>query len=59
MIIHEISAEGMVLSESFQMAALIEKLPPSRKNFKNRLKHKKKEMKLEDLIVRLRIEEDN
>ena len=29
------------------------------KEFKNYLKHKRKEMKLEDLIVRLRIEEDN
>ncbi|KAK2997052.1 hypothetical protein RJ639_024968 [Escallonia herrerae] len=29
------------------------------KDFKNYLKHKRKEMKLEDLIVRLRIEEDN
>ncbi|XP_070667957.1 uncharacterized protein [Malus domestica] len=37
----------------------IEKLPPSWKEFKNYLKHKRKEMTLEDLIVRLRIEEDN
>ncbi|KAK3026763.1 hypothetical protein RJ639_040302 [Escallonia herrerae] len=49
----------MVLGESFQVAALIEKLPPTWKDFKNYLKHKRKEMKLEDLIVRLRIEEDN
>ena len=41
------------------MAAVIEKLPPSWKDFKNYLKHKRKEMSLEDLIVRLRIEEDN
>ena len=58
-ILHEIHAEGMVLSESFQVAAIIEKLPPNWKDFKNYLKHKRKEMKLEDLIVRLRIEEDN
>ena len=58
-ILHEIHAEGMVLSESFQVVAIIEKLPPNWKNFKNYLKHKRKEMKLEDLIVRLRIEEDN
>ena len=49
----------MVLSESFQVAAIIEKLPQNWKNFKNYLKHKRKEMKLEDLIVRLGIEEDN
>ncbi|KAK3028600.1 hypothetical protein RJ639_039943 [Escallonia herrerae] len=59
LILHDIHAEGMVLGESFQVAALIEKLPPTWKDFKNYLKHKRKKMKLEDLIVRLRIEEDN
>ncbi|KAK3033160.1 hypothetical protein RJ639_036344 [Escallonia herrerae] len=59
LILHDIHAEGMVLGESFQVATLIEKLPPTWKDFKNYLKHKHKEMKLEDLIVRLRIEEDN
>ena len=58
-ILHDIHAEGMPLSESFQVAAIIEKLPPLWKEFKNYLKHKRKEMRLEDLIVRLRIEEDN
>ena len=58
-ILHEIHAEGMVLSESFQVAAIIEKLPPNWKDFQNYLKHKRKEIKLEDLIVRLRIMEDN
>ena len=58
-ILHEIHAEGMMLSESFQVTTIIEKLPPNLKDFKNYLKHKSKEMKLEDLIVRLRIEEDN
>ncbi|KAL0421579.1 UNVERIFIED_CONTAM: hypothetical protein Slati_3180800 [Sesamum latifolium] len=41
------------------MAATIEKPPPLWKNFKNYLKHKQKEITLEDLIVRLRIKEDN
>ncbi|KAK3031427.1 hypothetical protein RJ639_036168 [Escallonia herrerae] len=59
LILHDIHAEGMVLGESFQVAALIENLPPTWKDFKNYLKYKRKEMKLEDLIVRLRIEEDN
>nr|XP_009774563.1 PREDICTED: uncharacterized protein LOC104224579 [Nicotiana sylvestris] len=47
-IIHDLLAEAM-----------IEKLPPLWKDCKNYLKHKRKEMKLEDLIIRLRIEEDN
>ena len=37
----------------------MEKLPPAWRDFKNYLKHKRKELKLKDLIVRLRIEEDN
>ena len=59
LILHEIHSEGMVLSEAFQVAAIIEKLPPGWKDFKNYLKHKRKEMNVEELIVRLRIEEDN
>ena len=58
-ILHDIHTEGMSLNESFKVAAIIKKLPPLWKEFKNYLKHKWKEMKLEDLIVRLRIEEDN
>ncbi|KAK1423986.1 hypothetical protein QVD17_19297 [Tagetes erecta] len=58
-VLHDIHAEGMVLSETFQVAAIIEKLPPSWVDFKNYLKHKRKEMTIEDLVVRLRIEEDN
>ncbi|XP_076917942.1 uncharacterized protein LOC143578165 [Bidens hawaiensis] len=38
---------------------MIEKLPPSWVEFKNYLKHKRNEMTIDDLIVRLRIEEDN
>lgn len=49
----------MIVSETFQVAAIIEKLPPTWIDFKNYLKHKRKEMSVEDLIVRLRIEEDN
>ncbi|KZV24436.1 hypothetical protein F511_24231 [Dorcoceras hygrometricum] len=59
LILHDIHAEGMTLSESFQVAAIIEKLPPAWKEFKNYLKHKRKEMNVEELIVRLRNEEDN
>ncbi|RVX19528.1 hypothetical protein CK203_005191 [Vitis vinifera] len=41
-ILHELYAEKMELSESFQVAAIVEKLPPSWKDFKNYLKHKRK-----------------
>ncbi|XP_060195475.1 uncharacterized protein LOC132624765 [Lycium barbarum] len=59
LIFHDLIAEGMVVNEAFQEATMIEKLPPSWKDFKNYLKHKRKEMKLEDLVIRLKIEEDN
>ncbi|KAJ9561120.1 hypothetical protein OSB04_006280 [Centaurea solstitialis] len=57
--IHDVLAEGMTVSETFQVAAMIEKLPPGWIDFKNYLKHKRKEMTVEELVVRLRIEEDN
>lgn len=59
MIFHEIHLEGIELSETFQVASIIEKLSSGRKDFKNYLKHKQKEMNIEELIVRLRIEEYN
>ncbi|XP_073138326.1 uncharacterized protein [Henckelia pumila] len=58
-ILHDLLAEGMEINEPFQVASIIEKLPPLWKDFKNYLKHKLKELKLEDLIVRLHIKEDN
>ncbi|XP_076923895.1 uncharacterized protein LOC143586178 [Bidens hawaiensis] len=50
-ILHDIFTEGMTLSETFQVAAMIEKLPPSWVEFKNYLKHKGNEMTIDDLIV--------
>ncbi|XP_075486463.1 uncharacterized protein LOC142526077 [Primulina tabacum] len=43
----------------FPSCCVDRELPPLWKDFKNYLKHKRKEMGLDDLIVRLRIEEDN
>ena len=48
-----------MLSETFQVTTIIEKLPLTWKDFTNYLKHRRKEMSIEDLIIRLRIEEDN
>ncbi|KZV23813.1 hypothetical protein F511_22875 [Dorcoceras hygrometricum] len=59
LILHDLHVEGMEINESFQMATVIEKLHPLWKDFKIYLKHKCKEMRLEDLIVKMRIEEDN
>ncbi|XP_076910042.1 uncharacterized protein LOC143567527 [Bidens hawaiensis] len=49
-VLHDIHAEGMSLSETFQVSCIIEKLPPSWVDFKNYLKHKRKEMTIEDLV---------
>ncbi|GKA17710.1 pol polyprotein [Tanacetum coccineum] len=48
-LLHDIHAEGMTMSETFQVAAIIEKLPPSWVEFKNYLKHKRKEISVEDV----------
>lgn len=58
-ILHDLHAENMLLSESFQVAAIIEKLPPSQRDFKNYLMYEHKEIKLEKLMVRLGIEDNN
>ncbi|PHT51255.1 Peroxidase 9 [Capsicum baccatum] len=58
-IIHDLLVEGLIVNDVFQVAAIVEKLPPLWKDFKNYLKHKHKETTVEDLIVRLRIEENN
>ena len=59
LILHKIKAEGMNLPETFQVATktfqvatIVEKLPPAWRDFKNYQKHNRKELKLEDLIVR-------
>uniref|UniRef100_A0A1S4DA61 Retrovirus-related Pol polyprotein from transposon TNT 1-94-like beta-barrel domain-containing protein n=1 Tax=Nicotiana tabacum TaxID=4097 RepID=A0A1S4DA61_TOBAC len=56
---HDLLVEGMVIYVAFQFAAFIENLPHMWKDFKNYLKHMPKEMTLGDLIVCLRIEEEN
>ena len=58
-ILHEIHVKEMKLSEAFQVAVIIEKLSHAWKDFKNYLKHKRKDMSIKDLIIRLRIKEDN
>ncbi|PHT45268.1 hypothetical protein CQW23_14426 [Capsicum baccatum] len=47
-IIHDILAEGLIVNDAFQVATIVEKLPPLWKDFKNYLKHKRKEMTEED-----------
>ena len=43
-IVLEILAQGMKIDEAFQAAALIEKLPLSWKDYRNYLKHKRRDL---------------
>ena len=52
-ILHEIQPEGMILSETFQVVAIIGKSPLGWKDFKKYLKFKRKKINLKELIVRL------
>nr|GEU58106.1 Pol polyprotein [Tanacetum cinerariifolium] len=56
-LLHDIHAEGMTLSETFQVVAIIEKLPPSWVEFKNYLKYKQKEISVEDLLFVFKFQE--
>ncbi|KAL3644355.1 hypothetical protein CASFOL_012287 [Castilleja foliolosa] len=58
MIVHDVHAEEFLIPDGFTAYAMIDKLPPSWKDFKTYLKHKTKDMSLEDLIRKVRIEAD-
>lgn len=58
-IIHDNFAEGFILIESFQVASMIEKLSRGWINFKSYLKNKRKEITVEELMVRIHIEKEN
>ena len=51
--------KAVLLMSIFQVGAIIEKLPPLCKDFKIYLKHKPCEMSMEDLILRLPVEENH
>ncbi|XP_012857160.1 PREDICTED: uncharacterized protein LOC105976441 [Erythranthe guttata] len=61
LMIYDILAEGHEVNESYQIAAIIGKLPPSWMEFKRYLRHKKSVAKwtIKELIARLKTEEDN
>lgn len=58
-LVAEILAEGMKMCEILQANVLIEKLPESWSDYRNCLKHKKRDMTLEDLVSHMKIEEAN
>ena len=55
----EVLNEGMKMCEILQANILIEKFPPSWSDYRNLLKHKKKDLTLQELINHMRTEEAN
>lgn len=55
-ILNEIHDEGMILSKAFQVAVIIEKLPPPLRELKSYIKHKRKEVNLKELIIKFKFE---
>ena len=51
LIFHDLIDDDMITNDDFHVTTMIEKLPPSWNDFKNYLKHKHKEMNLEDLVI--------
>ncbi|KAK3038565.1 hypothetical protein RJ639_029365 [Escallonia herrerae] len=58
MIVHEIISEGIKVDEQMQVAAIIDNLPNSWKEFQKGLHHKQSEMSIVNLMGRLQIEEE-
>lgn len=52
-------SEGMKMCEVLQANVLIEKFPPSWTDYRNQLKHKKRDLTLQELISHMRTEEAN
>nr|XP_033508327.1 uncharacterized protein LOC117273298 [Nicotiana tomentosiformis] len=51
--------EGMEMCEILQANVLLEKFPPFWSDYRNQLKHKKKNLTLQELISHMRTEEEN
>ncbi|KAK2997702.1 hypothetical protein RJ639_025674 [Escallonia herrerae] len=57
-ILDRYSQHKLALVEFIVVTSIIDKLPPSWKNFRNSLKHRKEDINLDELGTHLRIEED-
>nr|XP_010317483.1 uncharacterized protein LOC104646105 [Solanum lycopersicum] len=58
-LIGDVLNADMKICEIFQVNILLEKYPPSWSDYRNQLKHKKKNLNLQELISHMRIEEAN
>ncbi|KAA0048131.1 ty1-copia retrotransposon protein [Cucumis melo var. makuwa] len=58
-LVANVLSEGMKMCEILQANVLLEKFPPSWNDYLNHLKHNKKDLKLQELISHMCIEEAN
>lgn len=58
-LVADILTEGMKMCDVLQANVLIEKLHDTWSNYRNHLRHKKKDMSLEELVSHMKIEEAN
>ncbi|KAL0406618.1 UNVERIFIED_CONTAM: hypothetical protein Slati_3975700 [Sesamum latifolium] len=58
-LVADVLSEDMKMCEILQANVLLEKFPPSWNEYRNHLKHKKKDLTLQELISHMRTEEAN
>ncbi|KAL0451681.1 UNVERIFIED_CONTAM: hypothetical protein Slati_1146200 [Sesamum latifolium] len=58
-LVADVLSEGMEMCDTLQANILLEKFPPSWSEYRNYLKHKKKDLNLQELISHMRTEEAN
>ena len=59
LLINDLAIEDIKLPEPFVVGYLVRTFPESWKDYKNNMKHKRKQMSLKDVIIYIRIEEQN
>ncbi|XP_024963178.1 uncharacterized protein LOC112503353 [Cynara cardunculus var. scolymus] len=58
-LVHELDTEGVGINPNFLVGSIIEKLPHSWRDFKLYLKHLTEDMSFGQLVLKLRVEDDN
>ncbi|KAL0320415.1 UNVERIFIED_CONTAM: hypothetical protein Sradi_5303000 [Sesamum radiatum] len=58
-LVADVLSEGMKMCDVLQANVLLEKFPPTWSEYRNHLKHKKKDLNLQELISHMRTEEAN